>query len=199
MQPHASKADSLHLTVFMMSQPGDPRPDPFVDGGGFDPSRPPVPIPGPSAATLQHEITVLRSIACTGRPAFEVECCELPPCGSVWCNCMLHGLASCILQHMQPTNSSHHCYTFIMVQGLMTCRPGHIVKFISDCNEATLANSDTAQHVCTDTTATADPDILHTQHDCQCLQSKAFFFLRFLNFLLPPACFINKLASHALP
>ena len=76
MQPHASLASSFHLTVFMTSQPGDPRPDPFTPRGGIDPSQPPVPIPAASSATLQKEIETFRQIALTGKPAFEVPCCE---------------------------------------------------------------------------------------------------------------------------
>ena len=77
MQPHASLSSSFHLTVFMTSQPGDPRPDPFTSGGGIDPMHPPVAIPAASAATLQREIDACRQIALTVTPAFEVQCCEL--------------------------------------------------------------------------------------------------------------------------
>ena len=76
MQPHASLASSLHLTVFMTSQPGDPRPDPFTPGGGIDATHPPVPIPAASAATLQRELDTFRQISLTARPAFEVRYCE---------------------------------------------------------------------------------------------------------------------------
>lgn len=72
MQPHASLPDNFHLTVFMTSQPGDPRADPFILGGGIDPSHPPVPIPAPTKAILQQEIDVCRQIALTAAPAFEV-------------------------------------------------------------------------------------------------------------------------------
>jgi hypothetical protein len=33
-RPHATPADSLHITIYMTSQPGDPRPDPFINFGG---------------------------------------------------------------------------------------------------------------------------------------------------------------------
>ena len=78
MQPHASLSSSFHLTVFMTSQPGDPRPDPFTPGGGIDATHPPVPIPAASAATSQQEVDAFRQIALTAKPAFEVPCCELP-------------------------------------------------------------------------------------------------------------------------
>ena len=81
MQPHASLASSFHLTVFMTSQPGDPRPDPFTPRGGIDATHPPVPIPAASAATLQRELDTFRQIALTARPAFEVRYCE-PHCAS---------------------------------------------------------------------------------------------------------------------
>ena len=77
MQPHASLPDNYHLTVFMTSQPGDPRADPFTPGGGIDPIHPPVPIPAPTSAVLQKEIDVCRQIALTAAPAFEVQFCEL--------------------------------------------------------------------------------------------------------------------------
>lgn len=72
MQPHASLPENYHLTVFMTSQPGDPRADPFTPGGGIDPIHPPVPIPAPTSAVLQQEIDVCRQIALTAAPAFEV-------------------------------------------------------------------------------------------------------------------------------
>ncbi len=79
MQPHASLPENYHLTVFMTSQPGDPRADPFTPGGGIDPIHPPVPIPAPTSAVLQREIDVCRQIALTAAPAFEVQSCE-PSC-----------------------------------------------------------------------------------------------------------------------
>lgn len=78
MQPHASLLENYHLTVFMTSQPGDPRADPFIPGGGIDPIHPPVPIPAPTSAVLQQEIDVCRQIALTAAPAFEVQSCEPP-------------------------------------------------------------------------------------------------------------------------
>ena len=73
MQPHASLPENFHLTVFMTSQPGDPRPDPFTPGGGIDVTHPPIPIPAPTASTMQKEVDVCRQIALTGAPAFEVQ------------------------------------------------------------------------------------------------------------------------------
>ncbi len=78
MQPHASLSENYHLTVFMTSQPGDPRADPFTPGGGIDPLHPPVPIPAPTSAVLQQEIDVCRQTALTAAPAFEVQFCEPP-------------------------------------------------------------------------------------------------------------------------
>ncbi len=78
MQPHASLLENYHLTVFMTSQPGDPRADPFIPGGGIDPIHPPVPIPAPTSEVLQQEIDVCRQIALTAAPAFEVQSCEPP-------------------------------------------------------------------------------------------------------------------------
>ena len=93
MQPHASLASSFHLTVFMTSQPGDPRPDPFTPGGGIDPTHPPVPIPAASAATLQRELDTFRQISLSARPAFEVPCCELPNAFAC-CDTLMHRLLS---------------------------------------------------------------------------------------------------------
>ncbi|KAL3153501.1 hypothetical protein ABBQ38_011832 [Trebouxia sp. C0009 RCD-2024] len=83
MQPHASLPSSFHLTVFMTSQPGDPRPDPFTPGGGIDATHPPVPIPAASAATLQREVDTFRQIALTARPAFEVHSVVFANSGTV--------------------------------------------------------------------------------------------------------------------
>lgn len=91
MQPHASMPQNFHLTVFMTSQPGDPRPDIFTPGGGIDPTHPPVPIPAPEPSALQKEIDTCRQIALTTAPAFEVQCCEQPtPSLASW---MLHAVA----------------------------------------------------------------------------------------------------------
>ncbi|KAK9812703.1 hypothetical protein WJX72_002341 [[Myrmecia] bisecta] len=73
MQPHASGQTDLHLTIFMPSQPSDPRPDPFAPDGGLDPKSAPHPIPAPTAETLTQEVQVFRDLAATTRPPrFEV-------------------------------------------------------------------------------------------------------------------------------
>ena len=74
MQVHASVPAAFHMTVFMTSQPADPRPDPFnPEGGGLDPGSPPVPIPAPSAACLQRELDAFKGLAAvSGPPVFQV-------------------------------------------------------------------------------------------------------------------------------
>lgn len=111
MQPHASLPDNFHLTVFMTSQPGDPRADPFILGGGIDPSHPPVPIPAPTKAILQREIDVCRQIALTDAPAFEVQPCELllPELYTTCAGCTLaqarHG--SAVFRHVYKQSQRH--------------------------------------------------------------------------------------------
>ena len=56
MRPHMSRADAYHLTVFMTSQPSDPRPDPFVKGGSIDRSAFYQHIPAPQPSILRQEI-----------------------------------------------------------------------------------------------------------------------------------------------
>ena len=74
MQVHASVPAAFHMTVFMTSQPSDPRPDPFnPEGGGMNPGSPPVPIPAPSAACLQQELAAFKGLAAvSGPPVFQV-------------------------------------------------------------------------------------------------------------------------------
>ena len=74
MQVHGSVPAAFHMTVFMTSQPSDPRPDPFnPEGGGLDPGNPPVPIPAPSAACLQRELDAFKGLAAvSGPPVFQV-------------------------------------------------------------------------------------------------------------------------------
>eukprot|EP00891_Asterochloris_glomerata_P003254 jgi/Astpho2/3254/e_gw1.00052.79.1_t len=69
MQVHASVPAAFHMTVFMTSQPSDPRPDPFnPEGGGMNPGSPPVPIPAPSAACLQQELAAFKGLAAVSGP-----------------------------------------------------------------------------------------------------------------------------------
>lgn len=111
MQPHISLLESLHLTIFMTSQPGDPRPDPFTVGGGLDPTNPPVPIPAPDAATLQHEVDTCRRIASTGRPVFEVQCSEHP----ILCLTRFHWLSAASL------SASLQVLLMVSIQAHLTC------------------------------------------------------------------------------
>ena len=87
MQIHASVPAAFHMTVFMTSQPSDPRPDPFnPEGGGLDPGSPPVPIPAPSAACLQRELDAFKGLAAvSGPPVFQVSAGPyMPVWGCVW-------------------------------------------------------------------------------------------------------------------
>ena len=112
MQPHASLPDNFHLTVFMTSQPGDPRADPFILGGGIDPSHPPVPIPAPTKAILQQEIDVCRQIALIDVPAFEVQPCELlfPEVYVKCADCILAQAQHGLTEFMHPYRQSQ-CHT----------------------------------------------------------------------------------------
>ena len=70
---HCNTKEDYHMTVFMISFPSDPRPDPFADAGGIDGSRPPNPIPGPSPETRTKELNTFK--ICAGNvfaPVLEV-------------------------------------------------------------------------------------------------------------------------------
>ena len=58
-----SRADAYHLTVFMTSQPSDPRPDPFVKGGSIDRSAFYQHIPAPQPSVLRQEVEAFRVLA----------------------------------------------------------------------------------------------------------------------------------------
>lgn len=114
MKPHATGLDSIHITLFMTSQPADPRPDPFSelggqgaayplpgDGGGQLPGSRPS-IPGPTPQVLAAERRAFASLAAAmPPPVLEV----LP-----WPSPMK--VPSCWAQ-----SSSHNCVT----PGLTTC------------------------------------------------------------------------------
>ena len=61
-----------HCTVFHTSQPSDPRPDPFAEGGGTDLALPPAARPSPSSAVLQRESASIHDIV-AAEPPFELE------------------------------------------------------------------------------------------------------------------------------
>ena len=64
---------NFHMTVFMTSQPSDPRANPFVAGGGIDRSKPLSVIPAPDERTLQQELEAWRGLAAgTPAPRFQV-------------------------------------------------------------------------------------------------------------------------------
>lgn len=73
MKPHLTGQGSIHVTLFMTSQPADPRPDPFSDFGGqsvayplpgSDGQPPGSPcIPGPLPQVLAAEQRAFASLA----------------------------------------------------------------------------------------------------------------------------------------
>lgn len=69
-----SKISDYHMTIFMTSQPFDPRPDPFsTPSGGLDPFRLPPHIPGATPETLALEIEAFQDALSAGSPpVFEV-------------------------------------------------------------------------------------------------------------------------------
>jgi hypothetical protein len=84
MKPHITARDSLHITLFMTSQPGDPRPDPFSAFGGqsvafpLDGAGAARSIPGASPAVLASEQAAFARLA-AATPAPTLEVC-LKPC-----------------------------------------------------------------------------------------------------------------------
>ena len=63
---HRNLREHYHTTIQMISHPSDPRPNPFVAGGGLDRARLPHPIPAPSQETLRKEQGLYRAIAAAG-------------------------------------------------------------------------------------------------------------------------------------
>ncbi|KAK9851129.1 hypothetical protein WJX84_011658 [Apatococcus fuscideae] len=70
-QSFSNPPPRYHCTVFHTSQPSDPRPDPYVEGGGAN-SLPPAARPPPSDSVLARESATMTAIAATA-PAFELE------------------------------------------------------------------------------------------------------------------------------
>ena len=94
MRPCEVDPDNYHLTIFMTSQPSDPRPDPFVQGGGNDRSKPLSIIPAPDKQTLHKELDAWRELAAvTLTPKFQASLMQL---------CILSGmqLSSCWCQDL---------------------------------------------------------------------------------------------------
>lgn len=63
---HSSHPDNHHVTVFMTSQPSDPRPDPFVEGGGFVHGVSVIAAPKP--AVMAKEIETYQALAAAVPP-----------------------------------------------------------------------------------------------------------------------------------
>ncbi len=63
---HSSHPDNHHVTVFMTSQPSDPRPDPFIQGGGFLDGL--SGIPAPKLAILAKEVATYQALAAAASP-----------------------------------------------------------------------------------------------------------------------------------
>ena len=85
MRPCQVDSGNFHMTIFMTSQPSDPRVDPFVLGGGIDRSQPLTIIPAPDEHTLQKEIDAWRDqAASTPAPDFEASIllCGLDQCSA---------------------------------------------------------------------------------------------------------------------
>ena len=84
MKPHATGLGSIHITLFMTSQPADPRPDPFSDFGGQSVAYPlpgsdgqpgSASIPGPTPQVLAAEQRAFASLAAAMPPPT----LEVPP------------------------------------------------------------------------------------------------------------------------
>lgn len=73
-KPHATAPESMHITVFMTSQPADPRPDPFNEfGGGQSRTLAEGRIPAPQPPVLTAEKDAFRTLAAqTSAPILEV-------------------------------------------------------------------------------------------------------------------------------
>ena len=85
MKPHLTLPGSLHITLFMTSQPGDPRPDPFSPFGGQSQAFPlggadaRTSIPGAAPAVLRKEQRAFADLAAsTPAPTLEVRVPLLP-------------------------------------------------------------------------------------------------------------------------
>ncbi len=71
-QSFSNPPSRYHCTVFHTSQPSDPRPDSFQEGGGADLAQAAAARPSPSQAVLEREAATVRSIA-AACPSFELE------------------------------------------------------------------------------------------------------------------------------
>lgn len=74
-KPHATAPESMHITIFMTSQPADPRPDPFNEfGGGQSRTLAEGRIPAPKPEVLAAEKDAFRTLAAqTSAPILEVK------------------------------------------------------------------------------------------------------------------------------
>ncbi|BDA47569.1 hypothetical protein COCOBI_10-4180 [Coccomyxa sp. Obi] len=89
-KPHATTAESMHITLFMTSQPADPRPDPFNEfGGGQSQTLAEGRIPAPKPPVLAAEKDAFRTLAAqTPAPTLEVHSIVFAASGTLLLCCV---------------------------------------------------------------------------------------------------------------
>ncbi|EIE23652.1 hypothetical protein COCSUDRAFT_63177 [Coccomyxa subellipsoidea C-169] len=89
-KPHATAPESMHITVFMTSQPADPRPDPFNEfGGGQSRTLAEGRIPAPQPPVLTAEKDAFRTLAAqTSAPILEVHSIVFAASGTLLLCCV---------------------------------------------------------------------------------------------------------------
>ena len=100
-----STAPGYHLTVFMTSQPSDPRPDPFVKGGCIDRSAFYQHIPAPQPTILRQEIDAFRNLT-SSTPAPQLQVCPCSPACSAESLITCESCGAHAAQHAQQGHSS---------------------------------------------------------------------------------------------
>ncbi|KAK9905600.1 hypothetical protein WJX75_002804 [Coccomyxa subellipsoidea] len=89
-KPHATAPESMHITIFMTSQPADPRPDPFNEfGGGQSRTLAEGRIPAPKPEVLAAEKDAFRTLATqTSAPILEVHSIVFAASGTLLLCCV---------------------------------------------------------------------------------------------------------------
>ena len=111
------------MTIFMTSQPSDPRPDVFVKGGGIDRSVPLSTIPAPDEQTLQKETDAWRDLASASSPP-EFQACVLDAvadCRHVIHSLLHEGCQCLILFQEYVVLFEHECSTFCARHAYLHC------------------------------------------------------------------------------
>ncbi|KAK9828424.1 hypothetical protein WJX81_006698 [Elliptochloris bilobata] len=106
IQPHLTAIDSHHITLFMTSQPGDPRPDAFnAAGGGLDLKAISGSIPAPAPDVLARERAAVRQLAAaTPAPDMEVHSLVFASSGALLLCCVdRSGQLAGLRQRMRST------------------------------------------------------------------------------------------------